>query len=171
MVLYLDTKFLDDFFLEYRFEKETRLGFIKFDEIISRFTGLTVHINLKDQVELDDYKNSNPLIEKFEDYGAQFIFTSNLKKNIENYELSIPALAFVGDSNDWCSSVSSANLIVSNIESFASKLESLLDIKREFDLIVKDESEEDSWKGWQELGYLSKYTNEIIITDNYMLKE
>jgi hypothetical protein len=43
--------------------------------------------------------------------------------------------------------------------------------KREYDLSEKDEKDEDFWKGWNELNYLSNYTKEIIITDNYVLKD
>ncbi|MFT4696621.1 MAG: hypothetical protein ACI8RY_001798 [Urechidicola sp.] len=171
MHLILDTRFLDDFYLEFGFEKENRAGYNKLYELFSRFTELKITINLNDKEELEKYKETNPIIEKLQEYNPQFNFILNLSTVIDNYALNQPALAFVKDDNDWCEEKTKANIIVSNITTFEENMIELLEVKREYDLSVNDENDEDYLKDWGELSYLSNYTEEIMITDNYILKD
>jgi hypothetical protein len=166
MVLYLDIEFMNLFTANYLGVEESRVGYIKLNEIFSRFTELDIVINLKNEEEFNEYVN--PHLERIKDNNVSFKFVDELKTVIEANCTSDTALAFVQESQEWCMEHTQQNVKVANIDTFENVLMELMGIDRVFDM-SEPQASEFGFKGWKDLSYLSGFTNELIISDKYIL--
>lgn len=166
MVLYLDTEFLDLFTANYLGVEESREGYIKLNEIFTRFTELDIVINLKNEDEFNEYVN--PHLERVKDNNVSFKFVDELKAVIETNCTFNTALAFIQENQEWCLEHTQGNVKVANIDIFENVIEGLMDIDEVFDM-SEPQNSEFGFSDWEEISYLSKYTSNLIISDKFIL--